>query len=47
MASVFTKSVAEGFSLDAPTAMWPDLAAIATLAAGGLLLSQAAYRGRD
>ncbi|MFD2123330.1 DMT family transporter [Streptomyces cirratus] len=45
MASVFTKSVADGFSLDAPFARWPELLAIAVLAAGGLLLSQAAYRG--
>ncbi|THA57643.1 hypothetical protein E6R62_07320 [Streptomyces sp. A1136] len=45
MASVFTKSVADGFSLDAPAARWPDLLVIAVLASGGLLLSQAAYRG--
>ncbi|GAA3073520.1 hypothetical protein GCM10020254_16690 [Streptomyces goshikiensis] len=55
MASVFTKSVAEDFRLDqlsgagapgAPGALWPQLGAIAVLAVGGLLLSQAAYRGR-
>ncbi|MGE7384481.1 DMT family transporter [Streptomyces sp. NPDC004126] len=45
MASVFTKSVAEGFTPGALGALWPDLAAIAALASGGLLLSQAAYRG--
>lgn len=45
MASVFTKSVAEGFEAGASAGLWPDLAAIAVLAAGGLLLSQAAYRG--
>lgn len=45
MASVFTKSVAESFGAGAPERMWPDLVAIAVLAAGGLLLSQAAYRG--
>lgn len=45
MASVFTKSVAENFRPGALGGMWPDLAAIAVLAAGGLLLSQAAYRG--
>lgn len=45
MASVFTKSVADGFSLDAPFSRWPELLAIAVLASGGLLLSQAAYRG--
>lgn len=48
MASVFTKSVAEDFRLDQPSgagALWPQLGAIAVLAVGGLLLSQAAYRG--
>lgn len=45
MASVFTKSVAEDFWPGALSGLWPDLAAIAVLAAGGLLLSQAAYRG--
>lgn len=48
MASVFTKSVAENAERLAPGALgslWPDLTAIAVLAAGGLLLSQAAYRG--
>ncbi|MFD9012792.1 DMT family transporter, partial [Streptomyces sp. NPDC059552] len=45
MASVFTKSVAEAFGPGALPGLWPDLAAIAVLAAGGLLLSQAAYRG--
>lgn len=45
MASVFTKSVAEGFGPGTPGGLWPDLAAIAVLASGGLLLSQAAYRG--
>lgn len=44
MASVFTKSVAEGFAAHPLGALRPDLAAIAVLAAGGLLLSQAAYR---
>lgn len=45
MASVFTKSVAEAFGPGTLPGLWPDLAAIAVLAAGGLLLSQAAYRG--
>lgn len=45
MASVFTKSVAENFEAGMSAGLWPDLAAIAVLAAGGLLLSQAAYRG--
>jgi drug/metabolite transporter (DMT)-like permease len=45
MGSVFTKSVAESFAPDALHALWPDLTAIAVLAAAGLLLSQAAYRG--
>lgn len=47
MASVFTKSVAESFPPGTPGSgpLWPQLAAIAALAAGGLLLSQAAYRG--
>ncbi|MEU9007489.1 DMT family transporter, partial [Streptomyces sp. NPDC048551] len=45
MASVFTKSVAESFEAGGLVGLWPDLAAIAVLAAGGLLLSQAAYRG--
>ncbi|MFD6885630.1 DMT family transporter, partial [Streptomyces sp. NPDC059957] len=45
MGSVFTKSVAESFSPDALVTLWPELTAIAALAATGLLLSQAAYRG--
>lgn len=45
MASVFTKSAAESFEAGARAGLGPDLAAIAVLAAGGLLLSQAAYRG--
>lgn len=45
IASVFTKSVAMGWLWDAPFAQWPSLAAIAALATGGLLLSQASYRG--
>ncbi len=45
MASVFTKSVAEGFTAGAGSGTWPDLTAIAALATAGLLLSQAAYRG--
>ncbi|QES52143.1 hypothetical protein DEJ50_04035 [Streptomyces venezuelae] len=49
MASVFTKSVAESATGESAVAatlgQWPALAAIAVLAVGGLLLSQAAYRG--
>lgn len=48
MASVFTKSVAEGLAPggpDVPGGTGPGLAAIAVLAGSGLLLSQAAYRG--
>lgn len=45
IASVFTKTVAVDWTTDAPTAQWPSLLVIATLAAGGLLLSQASYRG--
>ncbi|MFJ8588286.1 DMT family transporter [Streptomyces sp. NPDC093595] len=45
VASVFTKTVAvDLMARDAPVP-WPGLSAIAALAAAGLLLSQAAYRG--
>jgi hypothetical protein len=45
VASVFTKTVAvDLMARDAPVP-WPSLSAIAALAAAGLLLSQAAYRG--
>ncbi|MEU0375551.1 DMT family transporter [Streptomyces sp. NPDC006283] len=43
--SVFTKSVAVDWLWDSPLDQWPSLVAIAALAAGGLLLSQASYRG--
>ncbi|MGW1893663.1 DMT family transporter [Streptomyces sp. NPDC002004] len=45
MASVFTKAVAVGWSADGLPGQWPTLLAIGILAASGLLLSQAAYRG--
>ncbi|MEV4681650.1 DMT family transporter [Streptomyces kurssanovii] len=45
IASVFTKSVAVDWQWDAPLGQWPSLAVIAALATGGLLLSQASYRG--
>ncbi|MEU4492324.1 DMT family transporter [Streptomyces sp. NPDC023998] len=45
IASVFTKTVAVDWSWSAPTAQWPSLLVIAVLACGGLLLSQASYRG--
>ncbi|MFE7122398.1 DMT family transporter, partial [Streptomyces sp. NPDC057654] len=46
MASVFTKTVAEGWA-DGETlaVLAPSLAAVAVLAVSGLLLSQASYRG--
>ncbi|PVE06187.1 DMT family transporter [Streptomyces scopuliridis] len=45
VASVFTKTVAMDWTSEAPTAQAPSLVVIAVLAACGLLLSQAAYRG--
>ncbi|UYQ65899.1 DMT family transporter [Streptomyces peucetius] len=45
IASVFTKSVAVDWTWGSPFAQWPSLAVIAALATGGLLLSQASYRG--
>ncbi|MFC7303673.1 DMT family transporter [Streptomyces monticola] len=45
MASVFTKSVAVDLSSDAAFRGLSSLAVIAVLATGGLLLSQASYRG--
>ncbi|AXE24154.1 hypothetical protein C0216_12425 [Streptomyces globosus] len=45
MASVFTKALAEGVVRGSASGRWPDAAAVAVLACGGLLLSQAAYRG--
>lgn len=45
IASVFTKTVAVDWTWSAPVAQWPSLLVIATLAIGGLLLSQASYRG--
>jgi drug/metabolite transporter (DMT)-like permease len=45
IASVFTKSVAVDWLWSSPFAQWPSLAVIAALATGGLLLSQASYRG--
>jgi drug/metabolite transporter (DMT)-like permease len=45
IASVFTKSVAVDWMWSSPFAQWPSLAVIAALATGGLLLSQASYRG--
>ncbi|MEV7868246.1 DMT family transporter [Streptomyces sp. NPDC088124] len=45
IASVFTKTVAVDWTADRPTVQAPSLVVIAVLAAGGLLLSQASYRG--
>lgn len=45
IASVFTKTVAEDWRSTAAGVQVPSLAAIAVLAAAGLLLSQASYRG--
>ncbi|GGT07396.1 hypothetical protein GCM10010271_07370 [Streptomyces kurssanovii] len=45
IASVFTKSVAVDWRWDSPLGQWPSLGVIAALATGGLLLSQASYRG--
>ncbi|MEV6399725.1 DMT family transporter [Streptomyces sp. NPDC051907] len=45
IASVFTKTVAVDWSWNTPLAQWPSLMVIAVLAVGGLLLSQASYRG--
>ncbi|MFE6105000.1 DMT family transporter [Streptomyces laurentii] len=45
IASVFTKTVAVDFRLDAPLAQWASLLVLSALAVTGLLLSQAAYRG--
>ncbi|MEO3973766.1 DMT family transporter [Streptomyces sp. CAU 1734] len=43
--SVFTKEAAVGWDWSSPLAQWPTLIVIAVLALGGLLLSQASYRG--
>ncbi|MEU3597757.1 DMT family transporter [Streptomyces sp. NPDC006798] len=43
--SVFTKTVAVDWEWSEPFAQWPSLLAVAVLATGGLLLSQASYRG--
>ncbi|WP_418960414.1 DMT family transporter [Streptomyces tritici] len=43
LASVFTKTVAEEWTADAPLAEWPALLATAGFAVAGLLLSQASY----
>ncbi|WP_218670029.1 DMT family transporter [Streptomyces tsukubensis] len=45
IASVFTKTVAEDWSASAPFAQLPSVGVIAVLACGGMLLSQASYRG--
>ncbi|MGV9314907.1 DMT family transporter [Streptomyces sp. NPDC003691] len=45
IASVFTKTVAMDWEWSAPLAQWSSLIAVAVLATGGLLLSQASYRG--
>ncbi|MEU8617421.1 DMT family transporter [Streptomyces sp. NPDC048623] len=45
LASVFTKTVAEQWSPDAPLAEWTSLLILSALAITGLLLSQASYRG--
>ncbi|MEU7046354.1 DMT family transporter [Streptomyces varsoviensis] len=46
MASVFTKTVAEGWADgEALAVLAPSMAAVAVLAVSGLLLSQASYRG--
>ncbi|MFJ7157093.1 DMT family transporter [Streptomyces sp. NPDC101118] len=45
IASVFTKSVATGWTAAAPVAQYGEMLVIAGLATSGLLLSQASYRG--
>ncbi|MFI1395722.1 DMT family transporter [Streptomyces sp. NPDC020681] len=45
IASVFTKTVAVDWVWSDPLAQWPSLLVMAVLAIGGLLLSQASYRG--
>ncbi|MEU9609551.1 DMT family transporter [Streptomyces sp. NPDC048057] len=45
IASVFTKTVAVDWEWSAPLAQWSSLLTVAVLAIGGLLLSQASYRG--
>ncbi|MBD0708213.1 MULTISPECIES: DMT family transporter [unclassified Streptomyces] len=45
IASVFTKSVAEEWTPEAPLAEWTGLLVLSALAVTGLLLSQASYRG--
>ncbi|MEU5976270.1 DMT family transporter [Streptomyces sp. NPDC047315] len=45
IASVFTKTVAVDWDWSAPLAQWSSLLTVAVLAIGGLLLSQASYRG--
>ncbi|MER5769802.1 DMT family transporter [Streptomyces sp. NPDC001985] len=45
IASVFTKTVADGWEWSRPLSQWSSIAVIGVLALGGLLLSQASYRG--
>ncbi|MEV0039740.1 DMT family transporter [Streptomyces sp. NPDC050804] len=45
IASVFTKTVTVDWTSDTPSVQLPSLLIIAVLAVGGLLLSQASYRG--
>ncbi|NWF24780.1 DMT family transporter [Streptomyces sp. PKU-EA00015] len=45
IASVFTKTVAVDWDWAAPLTQWPSLLVVAVFAVGGLLLSQASYRG--
>lgn len=45
IASVFTKTVAEEWTPEAPLAEWTSLLVLSALAITGLLLSQASYRG--
>ncbi|MEU8518648.1 DMT family transporter [Streptomyces sp. NPDC048577] len=45
IASVFTKTVAVEWTASEPFAQWPSLLVLSALAATGLLLSQASYRG--
>ncbi|SCG09143.1 hypothetical protein GA0115259_114433, partial [Streptomyces sp. MnatMP-M17] len=45
IASVFTKTVTVDWASDTPSVQLPSLLIIAVLAIGGLLLSQASYRG--
>ncbi|MGW4201337.1 DMT family transporter [Streptomyces sp. NPDC004726] len=45
IASVFTKTVVVDWVWSQPLAQWSSMIAVAVLAVGGLLLSQASYRG--